>query len=85
MQEINWFNEIFYSTEAWGLLGPAMLVTITYLAMKKDRGLGVIWYMVSILITVNFYFEMSLTEAYFIWHIIIIILGGFIAILVAQD
>ena len=75
---INWFEELFYSTELWGLLGPATLVTITYLATKKDKGLGLIWYLVSTLGAVLFYMPMALENAFFNWHIIFIVFGGFL-------
>ena len=71
------FEELFYSDELWGLLGPAALVTITYLATKKDKGLGVIWYLVSSLGAIVFYMPMSIEDPFFIWHIIIILFGGF--------
>lgn len=78
MQDVNYLAELFTSTSLWSLLGPAILVTIIYALGKKDRGLGFIWYMVSILIAFGFYMDLALANAYFNWHIIIIVVGGFL-------
>ena len=78
MQDINLFEELFYSVEIWGLLGPAVLITITYLATKKDHGLGLIWYLISTLGAFMFYMPMSIDNAFFTWHLLIIVFGGFL-------
>jgi len=62
----------------WSLFGPAILVTITYFAVKKDVGLGLIWYLVTSLAGFTFYLDMALINPYFFWHILIIVFGGFL-------
>lgn len=79
MQDINILEELFYSTEMWSLFGPAILVTITYFLTKKDEGVGLIWYLVSTLGAFTFYMPMSLVNAYFSFHLVIIVFGGFLA------
>ena len=79
MVEINIFEELFYSTELWGFFGPALLVTITLLATKKDKGIGFIWYLVSCLGAFMFYMPMTLDNPLFKWHLLIIVFGGFLS------
>ena len=78
-EAINILEELFYSVELWGLFGPALLVTITYFATKEDHGVGLIWYLISTLAAIMFYFPMALENEFFFWHIIIIMFGGFLA------
>ena len=78
-QDVNYLAELFTSTSMWSLFGPAILITITYLATKKDHGLGLIWYLVTMLGGILFYMPMALIDDYFFWHLILIMFGGFLA------
>lgn len=79
--DVNILQELFLSTEMWGLLGPAIMVTVTYLLGKKSPSLGVIWWVVSSLMAVYYYVPLALSTGEYNWHIVILILGGFLAVL----
>lgn len=79
MQDVNYLSELFTSTSMWSLMGPAILVTITYFLTKEDQGLGLIWYLVSCIMAFSFYIDLSLSNAFFVWHILIIVFGGFMS------
>jgi len=74
MQDINWFSEIFLSTEMWGYFGPLALVVIGYVIAKKERPLGIFFVIVDSLIIWYYLQLLSATPEYW-WHIIILILG----------
>lgn len=75
MQDINWFNELFLSSEMWGYLGPIGLVIIGYYLAAKDKFLGILWFVVECLFVAH-YFELVEANAGYWWHIFIILLGG---------
>ena len=76
MQEFtNLFEQLFLSTEMWGYLGPLAIVAIGLLASKKDKGLGVMWFMVEMLLAWHYLQLVAATPDYW-WHLIIIVLGG---------
>ena len=59
----------------WGYLGPLGIVVIGYVLAKKDRGLGLIAFMVQCLIAAQ-YFALIATEPAYWWHVLIILFGG---------
>ena len=75
MQDINWFSEVFYSLEPWGYLGPIGLVIIGYVLSKKDKILGVFWFIVECLFAAHYFELVDATPQYW-WHIFLILLGG---------
>ena len=77
MQDINWFSEIFLSTEMWGYFGPLALVVIGYVIAKKEKPLGIFMIIVEALVLWHYLSLVSATPEYW-WHIIILILGGII-------
>ena len=75
MQEINIFNELFLSLEMWGYLGPFALVFIGYVLTKKEKFLGVLWFVVECLFVARYLALIDATPDYW-WHIFILLLGG---------
>lgn len=69
------FIDLFLSTEMIGYIGPLALVVVGYLFAKKDKGLGVIAFMVQCLCAAQYLALVEATPDYW-WHIIIILLGG---------
>lgn len=74
MQEINWFNELFLSTELWGYFGVLGLVIIGYILVKKDPPLGIFMIIVDSLLIAQ-YLTLVEGEANYWWQIFILILG----------
>jgi hypothetical protein len=74
MQDINWFNELFLSTEMWGYFGPLGLVIIGYLLIKKDKALGIFMFIVDCLVIAHYLSLVGATPAYW-WHIFILLFG----------
>lgn len=73
MQEINWFNELFLSTEMWGYFGVLGLIVLGYLITKKERGLGIFFIIVYSLLIWQ-YLNIANYELY-MWQVIILLLG----------
>ena len=74
MQDINWFNELFLSTELWGYFGALALVIIGYTFTKKEKNLGIFFIIVDSLVIWEYLELVEATPDYW-WQIIILILG----------
>ena len=74
MQDINWFDELFLSTELWGYFGPLGLVIIGYLLVQKDKALGIFMIIVDSLVISHYLALVEATPDYW-WHIFILLLG----------
>jgi len=68
------FFQLFFGLDMWGYLGPFALVIVGYFMVKKDKGLGVIAFIVESLVIANYLTLVSETPAYW-WHIFILIFG----------
>jgi len=66
---------LFFSLEMWGYLGPIGLVIGGYFVMKKDKNLGVVWFVVECLIMAQYFVLLEATPEYW-WHIFILLIGG---------
>lgn len=75
--EINVFSELFLSLEMWGYLGPMALVLIGYMVSKKDRNLGVLWFVMECLFIAQYAGLIDTTPQYW-WHLFILLFGGLI-------
>ena len=75
------FLDLFLSTEMIGYLGPLAMITLGYFAARKDKGLGVIWYMVECLMTAQYLALLDATPDYW-WQIFILIFGGLFTLLI---
>ncbi len=69
------FYELFLSPELWGYFGPLLLILVGYVLVKKDLGLGLIWFIVECLFIANYFTFIDATPRYW-WHVIIILIGG---------
>jgi len=67
--------ELFLSTSMYGYIGPLALVVGGYVLAKKDKGLGVIAFVVQCLFVANYFALIDVTPDYW-WHILIILFGG---------
>ena len=74
MQEINWFSELFLSTEMWGYFGPLGLVVFSILLMKKEKTLWIFFIIVDSLVIAQYLALVGDTPEYW-WHIFIMIFG----------
>ncbi len=68
-------EDLFLSTGMVGYLGPLALILIGYFISKKDKLLGVFYYMVECLIAAQYLALVEATPDYW-WQIIILLLGG---------
>lgn len=69
------FTEIFLSTEIWGYFGPLLLVWIGYEITKREKPLGVFYFIILMVMTFSTY----MTNALFldnVWKVLILIFGG---------
>lgn len=79
------FYQLFLSLEMWGYIGPLALVIGGYFIVKKDRFLGVLWFVVESLVIANYMVLVSETPEYW-WHIFILLTGcGFILMYFVGD
>jgi len=74
MQEINIFEELFLTTDMWGLFGPLGLVVISYFMIKKARPLGIFFIIVDSVILAQYFALVEVTPFYW-WQIFVLILG----------
>ena len=81
MLQINWFDELFYSTELWGYLGPLALVLVGAKLTKDDKNMGVLWYIVLLFMTAYFYLP-DITTYYI--QVFIMVFGGALTCIVPQ-
>ena len=81
MQDINWFDELFYSVELWGYLGPLALVFIGAVITEKNKSYGVMWYIILMFMTLYFYLP-DITTYYI--QVFIMLLGGALTCIVPQ-
>ncbi len=81
MQSINWFDELFYSVELWGYLGPLAMVLIGAKLTKEDKNIGAMWYIIMLFMTLYFYLP-DITTYYI--QVFIMILGGAITCIMPQ-
>jgi len=73
MQEINIFEQLFLTTEMWGIFGPLALVVIGFFITQREKGLGIFFIIVDSIIVWQ-YLNTANYELY-LWHVIILILG----------
>ena len=69
------FEDLFLSTGMVGYLGPLALVMIGYFVSKKNKLLGVFYYVVECLIAAQYLDLVEATPDYW-WQIFILLLGG---------
>ncbi len=68
------FYELFLSPEISSYFGPFALVIVGYFMVKKDKGLGVIAFIVESLFIAHYLYLVGATPAYW-WHIFILMFG----------
>jgi len=73
------FYLLFLSREMWGYLGPAALVIGGYIVTKKNKILGVLWFIV-ICLVIGEYLNFVTASPQYWWHIYILLLGGLFTI-----
>jgi len=73
--------ELFLSTGGLGYLGPFVIVIIGYLLAKKDKGLGLIAFIVQCLIAAQYFTFIEADPAYW-WQVVIILVGGMLTCVV---
>ena len=72
--------ELFLSTGMIGYLGPLAIVIIGYVVAKKDKALGVLWFVVECLFMAQYFALLEATPDYW-WQIIILLLGGVLVLI----
>lgn len=76
MQDINWLSEIFLTTGIWGLFGVFAVIAIGYyLAVKTDRFLALIWFVIECILIFQ-YVELAEETPFYYWDIVLLALGG---------
>ena len=68
------FIDLFLSTEMIGYIGPLALVVVGWWLVKKDKGLGMIAFIVQSLFIAQYLELVGATPDYW-WHIFILIFG----------
>lgn len=68
------FLDLFLSTEMIGYIGPLALVFVGWYAVKKDKGLGIIAFIVESLFIAQYLALVETTPDYW-WQIFILIFG----------
>ena len=84
MQDPNYLNELFYSTEVWGYLGVFGMIFLAFIIGRKNKFAGVIWYVIMIIMAID-YLGMITASGYYSLHAIFLIFGGLLAIFFPND
>jgi hypothetical protein len=74
IQTLTFLEELFLSTDVYGLLGPLALIIIGVLAMKKDKVLFIPLFMVDAIFAYT-YWELISTNGFYVWHAMIMTVG----------
>lgn len=76
MQDVNYFDELFLSTDIQGWIGPIVLIVIVFMILsnKKYRPLGIFFIILESLI-IAYYFTLVEETPWYWWNIFIMILG----------
>ena len=69
------FYELFLSPEISSYFGPLALVIVGYFVVKKDRFLGVLYFVVECLFIAQYLALVGETPDYW-WHVFILLFGG---------
>ena len=67
-------EEVFFNTDLIGYIGPLAMVFVGWFLVKKDKGLGVIAFIVESLFVAQYLALVEATPDYW-WHIFILIFG----------
>lgn len=70
-------EDIFMRTDMIGYIGPMALVIIGHMLSRRDRTLGVLWFVFECLFVAHYFILIETDPAYW-WHTIILLLGGLI-------
>ena len=76
------FYFLFLSSEFYSYFGPLLLVIVGYVLGRKDKVLGVVWFIVECLFIAQYATLLETTPVY-IWHFLIILLGGIVVLIPA--
>lgn len=69
------FEDLFLSTGIVGYIGPLALVAIGAYLMKKDKVVGLLYFIVECLVVAQYASLVEATPDYY-WHMLIVLLGG---------
>lgn len=75
MSDVNYLSELFYSPEVWGYLGPLAFISLGYFVARKNKFIGLLWYLVCLLIASTYFTMLEATPNY-IWNALVMIFGG---------
>lgn len=71
----DWLWQLFYSTDIYGILGPALLIILGFMLIKKDKALGIIWWVVEA-IFISQYLDLAATTPMYFWNAVLLLLGA---------
>lgn len=74
MIEINYFQELFLSTDIWGWFGPCGLVILGLLFSKKDTTIAIVFILLDSLL-IAYYASLLSTTGWYIWNMLILLVG----------
>lgn len=74
MQTIDWLEAFFLSTDLWGLFGVIAVVSVSYVLIKKNKGLGLFYLILEGIMTYQYY-ELAKTTPFYYWDCYILVLG----------
>lgn len=84
MQDPNYLQELFYSTEVWGYLGVFGMIFLAFMISKKSKALGIIWWVIMIIMAID-YMNMIASTGYYSLHAILLFFGGLIALFIPSE
>lgn len=70
------FNQLFYSEEVWGYMGVIGIAVLALIVTAKEPKAFPFLVMLQALMMIT-YFDHIAAGGYFVWHIIILLIGAF--------
>lgn len=80
MQEIHWLEELFFSTDMWGLFGPMALIVAGFYLSKKNIALGMLMFFIDCVAVSQYATMLEETPSYYL-QVFILIIGGLLTLI----
>jgi len=78
------FNQLFYSTDVWGYLGIALVVSFFFLVSYKVKEAFPFFVLIMIFMSVD-YLDKMLATGYFAWHFVILAFSSIFMVVTGLD
>ena len=81
MQDINYLEELFFSTDLYGWFGPIIIIVVSFMILsnKRYKPLGIFFMILESLIAYTYY-DLAVTTPWYYWNAFIMVIGCVVCI-----